>query len=106
MVRHYVDRADIAAQDKENLPNIVDSPTDTPTPAQQLVGKELSNGWKVESLIDRPKTATGGYFSSSYIVRSDDGEKAFLKAMDYRKALGSSDPARELQSMTAAYNFE
>lgn len=79
---------------------------DTPTPAQQLVGKELPNGWKVEELIDRPRDATGGYFSTSYIVRSGDGERAFLKAMDYRKALKSQDPARELQVMTAAYNFE
>ena len=76
------------------------------TPAQQLVGKELPNGWKVEELIDRPATATGGHFSASYIVRSGNGEKAFLKAMDYRKALESEDPARELQTMTAAYNFE
>ena len=78
------------------------------TPAQQLVGKKLQNGWKVEKLIDRPETATGGHFSTSYIVRSDNGEKAFLKAMDYTKALGSldPDPARALQSMTAAYNFE
>ena len=76
------------------------------TPAQQLVGKELPNGWKVERLIDRPKTSTGGHFSTSYIVRSGNGERAFLKAMDYTKALESPDPARELQEMTTAYNFE
>ena len=80
--------------------------TDTSTPAQQLVGKELPNGWKVEELIDRSETATGGHFSTSYIVRSGNGERAFLKAMDYKKALESPDPARELQAMTAAYNFE
>ena len=105
MARQHVDHADIVAQDKANLPNIMDT-TDTLTPAQQLVGKELPNGWKVEKLIDRPETATGGHFSTSYIVRSDNGEKAFLKAMDYTKALKSSDPARALQIMTAAYNFE
>ena len=106
MARQHVDHADIVAQDKANLPNIMDSPTDTLTPAQQLVGKELPNVWKVEKLIERPETATGGHFSTSYIVRSDNGEKAFLKAMDYTKALKSSDPARALQIMTAAYNFE
>ena len=76
------------------------------TPAQQLIGKELPNDWKVEKLIDRPETATGGHFSTSYIVRSGSGVKAFLKAMDFKKALESPDPARMLQIMTAAYNFE
>ena len=76
------------------------------TPAQQLVGRELPNGWKVEKLVSRPTTATGGRFSTSYIVRSGNGESAFLKAMDYTKALESPDPARELQAMTTAYNFE
>ncbi len=76
------------------------------TPAQQLVGRELPNGWKVKKLIDRPETSTGGHFSTSYIVCSNNGRKAFLKAMDYRKALESRDPATKLQAMTAAYNFE
>ncbi len=76
------------------------------TPAQQLAGRDLPNGWKVGKLIERPETATGGHFSTSYIVRSETGEEAFLKAMDYTKALESPDPARALQLMTAAYNFE
>ncbi len=76
------------------------------TPAQQLVGRKLQNGWKVEKLIDRSENATGGYFSISYIVRSANGKRSFLKAMDYTKALESPDPARELQAMTTAYNFE
>lgn len=80
--------------------------TDIATPAQRLAGRELPNGWKVEELIDRPETATGGHFSTSYIVRSENGERAFLKAMDYTKALKSADPARALQTMTMAYNFE
>ena len=80
--------------------------TDIPTPAQQLAGKKLSNGWKVEELIDRPETATGGCFSTSYIVRSSRGERAFLKAMDFRRALGAPDPSRALENMTASYNFE
>ena len=84
----------------------MDRHTNNSTPAQQLVGKSLPNGWMVTELIDRPETATGGHFSTSYIVRSDKGERAFLKAMDYRKALEASDPATALQAMTAAYNFE
>ena len=83
-----------------NTPNVA------PTPAQQLVGRNLPNGWIVEELIRRPESATGGYFSSSYIVRSDNGKRAFLKAMDYKRALESPDPAKKLQAMTTAYNFE
>ena len=66
--------------------------TDIPTPAQQLAGKKLSNGWKVEELIDRPETATGGCFSTSYIVRSSRGEKAFLKAMGLQESSGGTGP--------------
>ena len=84
----------------------MDSQNDTATPALQLVGKELPNGWKVIESVNRSEHATGGRFSISYIVQSVDGDKAFLKAMDYRKALESPDPARALQHMTAAYNFE
>ena len=85
---------------------VKDGPLYSPTPAQQLVGKELENGWKVEKLIDRPESATGGNFSTSYIVRSSNGREAFLKAMDYMSALKASDPAAELQLLTAAFIFE
>ncbi len=76
------------------------------TPAQLLSGKTLERGWKVIRSVDQPEGATGGSFSASYIVRSDDGQEAFLKAMDYKRALEASEPARTLQAMTEAYNFE
>ena len=76
------------------------------TPARRLTGKILDSGWTVGELIDRPPGATGGHFSASYIVHSNDGRRAFLKAMDYTGALTSTDPAKELQTMTSAYNFE
>ena len=76
------------------------------TPAQRLAGRKLSNGWRVEKLLDRPAGSTGGQFSISYIVRSVTGERAFLKAIDYTKALSSMDPAKELQILTAEYLFE
>ncbi|MDE0182648.1 MAG: protein kinase [Caldilineaceae bacterium] len=79
---------------------------DRQTPARQLVGRELPNGWKVEEAVERPLNATGGNFSASYIVRGPDGRKAFLKAMDYMKALGDKDPATALEIMTTAFNFE
>ena len=89
-------------------PNLhrMSTPTTPPTPADQLVGKRLGDRWTVIKRIARPESATGGHFSSSYIVESDSGRTAFLKAMDYRQALESPNPARALQAMTAAYNFE
>ena len=78
----------------------------TLTPAQQLVGMELPNGWKVEEAVERPLNATGGNFSASYIVRGADGRSAFLKALDYKKAFREGDPSIILEYMTAAFNFE
>ena len=78
----------------------------SPSPAQQLTGKKLANGWTVVEEISRSKSATGGHFSTSYIVQSKTGTLAFLKAMDYEQALKAPDPARALQAMTAAFNFE
>lgn len=76
------------------------------SPAEQLEGKVLDNGWKV---IERMKTAgtmTGGTFSASYVVEDVRGSKGFLKALDYSKALLSKDPAQFLFALTAAYTFE
>ena len=66
------------------------------TAAQQLIGRKLQNGWKVIERLNRPASATGGNFSTSYIVRSRKGRRAFLKAMDFQKALEAPDPARAL----------
>ena len=78
----------------------------TPTPAERLAGIRLRGGWTVDRLVERPESATGGCFSTSYIVHSNDGHSAFLKAMDYYRALGADDPAHELELITTAYNFE
>jgi len=76
------------------------------TPAKQLLGAVLKDGWKVKDYINRPKNGTGGHFSESYIVESDKGERAFLKAMDYHKVMKSEDPAKSIQPLVDAYNFE
>jgi eukaryotic-like serine/threonine-protein kinase len=75
-------------------------------PAEQLLGLTLDKDWKVIEKIATPPGATGGYFSVCYIVEAKDGTKAFLKALDFSKALEEADPARFLQAMTEAYNFE
>ncbi|NUP55822.1 MAG: protein kinase [Gemmatimonadaceae bacterium] len=78
----------------------------TPTYAQQLLGRTLKDDWTVVEHIPRRADATGGHFSESYIVQNPAGERAFLKALDFSEALTSPDPARALQPLTAAYNFE
>lgn len=77
-----------------------------PTPAEKLAGLTLADGWKVVSPIAKSPSSTGGHFSHCYNVEKGDGSKAFLKALDYSSALQAPDPARALQALTAAYNFE
>lgn len=74
-------------------------------PAQLLVGLTLKDEWKVTQLLDRPPSSTGGNFSVGYVVEKG-GNKAFLKAFDYRAAFEEEDPAPMLGLLTSAYNFE
>ena len=76
------------------------------TPAQQLEGLTLANGWVVGPLIPKPAGHTGGHFSCAYSVTHPDGRTAFLKAMDYTSALASADPAAALNALTSAFLFE
>lgn len=76
------------------------------TPAEELSGLVLEGNWKVVSKVERPPQATGSCFSCGYIVESVSGAKGYLKALDYSRALTSPNPARALQAMTEAFNFE
>ena len=75
-------------------------------PAEQLLNQVLDNGWMVVEQVERPDSATGGCFSCGYRVRSEDGAEGYLKALDYSGAFRDPDPARILQAMTEAFNFE
>lgn len=75
-------------------------------PAEMLSGRLLDGGWMVGDRIEMGPDSTGGHFSVSYKVTSKHGKEVFLKALDYSGAFSSDDPARELQRMTEAYNFE
>lgn len=77
-----------------------------PTSAQLLTGLVLDDGWKVVRAIPRAPNATGGMFSESYLVEKADGTTAFLKALDFSSAMKAPDPARALQALTEAFNFE
>jgi serine/threonine protein kinase len=72
-----------------------------------LMGLRLDNGWEIVNQVALGSGATGSNFSVGYIVRKPTGEQGFLKALDYVTRLQfSSDPARDLQAMTEAFNFE
>lgn len=45
-------------------------------------------------------------FSVCYRVKAPNGAEAFLKALDFKGALSSRDPARELERLTVAFNYE
>jgi len=75
-------------------------------PAKQLARIELEGGWTVVEPVELADDHTGGYFSQGYIVKRNDGVQAFLKALDFSRALSSEDPARALQAMTEGFNFE
>jgi serine/threonine protein kinase len=75
-------------------------------PAKLLSGLDLPGGWKVIKPLSSLPGSTGGCFSVGYIVQDEAGDEAFMKALDYSAALNSPDPARMLQAMTEAYNFE
>lgn len=76
------------------------------TAAFLLEGMDLPGGWRVTTLIKRPPQATGGHFSVGYLVVHAERGEAFLKALDYSSALADPDPARALEALTSAYNFE
>lgn len=75
-------------------------------PAECLENLDLEEGWHVDSIIHRPPTSTGGRFSVGYHVTNQDGRTAYLKALDFSEAFQVPDPARALEAMTKAYNYE
>ena len=81
-------------------------PAPTPTPAQQLVGRVLADGWRVVREVTRTNQQTGGFFSVGYEVVSPAGRRGFLKALDYVRAFKGEDPAVLLNKMTADFLFE
>lgn len=74
-------------------------------PASKIRGVSLSGGWTADKELSGISD-TGGNFSYGYQVSHTDGRKAFLKALDYSRALRSPDPPAALQALTAAYLFE
>ncbi len=64
----------------------VDTDKHSAPPKDGLLGKTVGTGWTVVEMMTRPEGATGGNFSTGYIVERN-GNRAFLKAMDLTSAL-------------------
>jgi serine/threonine protein kinase len=78
-------------------------------PSLHLTGKVLTGDWLVGESIPLGKQSaggTGGNFAVAYNVTGPRGRRAFLKALDYSRAMTAPAPSVVLQSMTAAYLFE
>jgi serine/threonine protein kinase len=49
---------------------------------------------------------SGGNFSFAYVVENSEGEEAFLKALDFSRALKDEDPLKAMSQLTGLFNFE
>lgn len=84
----------------------MDAQLDAGPPAARLLGLELPSGWRVVEAVSRPKVATGGNFSYSYIVESDERGRAFLKAIDYSWAMQQTRPSEAIKPLVDAFTYE
>jgi serine/threonine protein kinase len=77
--------------------------------AEALEGMTLKTGWVVNKKIEKKKGSTGGFFSICYEV-SKDGQKAFLKALDFVAFFsmfrGKMNMVDIINEQTNAFKFE
>jgi serine/threonine protein kinase len=76
-------------------------------PADELEGKTLPGNWLVvQKVVPRPN-ATGGNFSTGYLVEhKESGRRGFLKAMDYSAAFQAQNTIDIMKNMADTYTFE
>lgn len=76
-----------------------------PSPATLLTGHTLPSGWKLVQQLSKSPGGSGSNFCVGYIAERD-GQRAFVKAMDFVKALNAPDPLVELAALTSVATFE
>lgn len=76
-----------------------------PTPKHQLLNKTLSTGWKLVEKLDMGKGLSGGNFGIGYRATMGD-RTAFVKAVDFVKAMNELDPILKMQELTNEALFE
>ncbi|HDZ47065.1 hypothetical protein LCGC14_0154420 [marine sediment metagenome] len=72
-------------------------------PSTSLVGKSTPCGWCVVKMITTSQTS-GGNFCTRYLVESQNGDIAFMKAMDLTRVMNGS--LEDIQALINEYLFE
>lgn len=76
-------------------------------PHELLEGIPLKNEWRAVKKLEKPESGSGGAFSCGYLAERSDGQRGYLKALDFFSRLPEKeDPARILAPLLDAYNFE
>jgi len=76
-----------------------------PSPASLLTGHTLASGWTLTQQLSKTPGGSGSNFCVGYFAERN-GQKAFVKAMDFVKALRAADPVSELGKLTSLAMFE
>lgn len=76
-----------------------------PSPAAAITGQTLPSGWKLVQQLSKSPGGSGSNFCVGYVAERD-GQKAFVKAIDFVKALNAADPIAELAQLTSLATFE
>lgn len=82
---------------------------DNTNAAENLLGRVLENGWRVDEKIQKSDGATGSFFSVCYKVVKDK-EVCFLKAFDFAKFFQIAEPGKKIvdvmADMLGAFKYE
>ena len=73
--------------------------------SERLAGRELDD-WRVIERVEKVDGMTGSNFSIGYTAEHSDGRPGFVKVLDISRASLTEDPARTLEYLTTAFNFE
>ena len=70
-------------------------------------GRVSNNEWRAVKRLEKPESGSGGAFSCGYLAERSDGQRGYLKALDFFSRLSEKDdPARILAPLLDAFNFE
>ncbi len=86
-------------------PALSTPPAAPPSPASLLTGQTLPSGWNLVQQLAKAPGGSGSNFCVGYIAERS-GQKAFVKAIDFVKALKAPDPIAELGKLTSLATFE
>lgn len=101
-------RGDIASSGADALPAPLTVMAGSPTvqPRNQLVGRTIRDGWKIVERLDKKEGDSGGTFGTGYLATRDEGEMAFVKAIDFMSSMQGENIAATLLRVTQEFEFE